>query len=303
MNSLLNKRFLALSLLLPLFWGCKEDLPTESTVTRFEPYTAIMSSTTQAVTAQEWDEAVYTFDFTLDNKQITDVIFNVKAGTSSTAKEGVDFDILTPEIELKALAGLKGFSVQVQVYKDFLVEDDETIYLTFSTTVPSGIDSKEFLAVTIVSPAPPNCGDYDYSNIIGVRDGHDVTLDGLGLDPYPSHVEISGTIDALKITGLGVEWMTDFWGEVIIDMKAVNMVAEINPYAGTLNIPTQSYISTTYDGDPQPVYTISGSGVIDICTKTITIQYTLNNGADWGKWTHDNGYMSESTFTAVLTIP
>ncbi len=278
-----------------------EEGPTSDMQT-FEPYSPALSSVTPVVTANEINGETYTFHFTLDDRQITDATISITAGSQSTAKVGEDFDILTEEVEFLALEGSDGFDVEVVVYNDYETESTETIYLTFSTPVPTGIDKTEVLVINLENA--PIC-EYDFNDIVGARTGTDVTIDGLGWDPYPSEVVISGTTGAFGITGLGVGWMTDFWGEVITDMPVVDMeVVVVNDYQTVITIPSQTYMSTTYNSAPQETYLIEGTGTLDKCLKTITIEYSMSNyGTDWAFWTHDNGYMSEEFFTAVLSIP
>jgi hypothetical protein len=296
------RKYFAAALMIFLASACEKEFEPESSVQSFEPYSPALAAETPAVNANEKDGETYTFHFTLDDRQITDVVMTIEAGSQSTAKLGEDFDILTEEVEFAAFEGQDGFDVEVVVYPDYEPEDDETIYLTFATETPSGVDKSEVLVINLADANLPLC-EYDFNDIAGARTGIDISLDGQ--DPYASEVVISGTTDAFTITGLGVGWMTDFWGEVITNMEDVDMeVVAVNDYLTEITIPEQAYMNTTYNGTPQDQYLISGTGILDKCNKTITIEYTLiNNDEDWGAWTHDNGYMTDETFTAVLNIP
>lgn len=283
--------------------SCEKEVDPLSEVQTFEAYSPALAAETPVVTANEQDGAtVHTFHFTLDERQMTDVLMTISVGSSSTAEEGVDFDLLTHEVEFPAFGGAEGFDVEIVTYPDFEPEEGETIYLTFTSETPSGLDDSEVLVVNLEDW--PVC-DYDFATMPGAATGIDITLDGVPQDPYESEVVISGTPGAFKITGLGVGWMTDFWGEVIVTMLQVNMdVEDVNDYVATVTIPKQTYMTTTYNGAPQEAYTIEGTGTLIKCTKKLVIEYTLSNyGEDWAAYTHDNGYMSEEKFTAVVTLP
>ena len=128
--------------------SCETIEDPDSTITSFEKFPVTTTST--AVVAPEADEGTYTFEFAMDERQITDLVLHVEVGSSSTAEEGVDFELSTHDIEIPAFAGQDGFSVDVTVLEDFEAEgEDETIYLTFTTTTPSGVEPAEVLVATI----------------------------------------------------------------------------------------------------------------------------------------------------------
>lgn len=282
-------------------FSCEQEVDPLSEVHTFEAYSPALATETPAVTANEKDGETFTFHFTLDDRQVSDVLLAISAGPGSTAKEGEDFDILTHEVEFPAFGGAEGFDVEVVVYPDYEAEEDETIFLTFSTENPSGVDKTEVQVITLQDANLPIC-EYDNASIVGPRTGIDITIDP---DSFDSEVVISGEPGAFKITGLGRGWMTDFWGETILTMAEVDFNAvEQNDYITTFEIPSQTYMTTEYEGEEQDPYLIEGTALLDNCAKTLTIKYTLiNNETDWGAWTHDGGYMTDETFTAVLDIP
>jgi len=94
---------------------------------------------------------------------------------------------------------------------------------------------------------------------------------------YPSEVVTSMDGDNFMLTGLTRGWMTDYWGEVIITEDA--LIVTMNP-DGTLVIDEQPYMTTTWNGDPQPAYSVSASGKWDNCEKTMIINYDLHQGGD-----------------------
>ncbi|WP_139793772.1 hypothetical protein [Reichenbachiella faecimaris] len=291
----------AVGLLVTCFTACSPEEAEESALSNFETE---LPAPEAVVEAQEYDgNGVYTINFTLTELQFTDVHLVVEVGASTTATEGVDFDLITSSVDLIAFEGLDGFSVQVQVYEDSdFDENDETIFIKLVSDLPSGVSNSEVQVVTI--PKWPTDCVYDIDNGVGDLTGIDVTIDGLGQDPYESEGVLSGTSGSYMITGLGVGWMTDFWGEVITNMNEVEITFSSDDYYHNATIASQTYMETTYNGAPQDPYLIEGTGTLSKCGKILTIEYSLTNfGVDWAAWTHDNGYMSEEKFTAVINLP
>lgn len=92
--------------------------------------------------------------------------------------------------------------------------------------------------------------------------------------------EVTTTLDDdgnLLINGLVFQWFTGWWSEIIITNEPVKM--EIDPETGEITIEEQFYITSTYNGDPQPAYNIKATGmVLNACSKTIEIYPTLVQG-------------------------
>ena len=88
------------------------------------------------------------------------------------------------------------------------------------------------------------------------------TWTGWDADPgYPSEV-VSSITTKLVFEGIGRGWMQDAWGEVITKQYPISMA--FNYCAGTVTIPKQKIMETTWNGDPQPYYSIQGSGTFDM---------------------------------------
>lgn len=100
-----------------------------------------------------------------------------------------------------------------------------------------------------------------------------------GFDSWNYATQVVTALDGEKfmIDGLGVGWMTDWWGEVVITQDALEVT--MNP-DGTLVIEEQPYMTTTWNGDPQPAYAVSGTGKWDNCKKTLLIDYVFIQGGE-----------------------
>lgn len=92
-------------------------------------------------------------------------------------------------------------------------------------------------------------------------------------DTYWGPTQTTATVNAngvLEITGVGVAFMTGYWGEVITNMESIPIVLQPN---GDFTIPETYYMSTTYNGAVQPDYNLTGYGRLDACTGTMELYY------------------------------
>jgi len=86
--------------------------------------------------------------------------------------------------------------------------------------------------------------------------------DGQGADyTFESQIttEVSGT--KLAVSGMGVGFITEFWGEAIVDGGTFMMTFNVD---GTVDIPRQYIFTTEYEGEPYD-YEIKGAGTWDNC--------------------------------------
>lgn len=113
-----------------------------------------------------------------------------------------------------------------------------------------------------------------------------------GSDMWGS-TEVTTTLNAdgkLEITGVGVTFMNDGWGEIITEQ--MNVVMDVNASTGEFSISEQYYMTTTYKGDVQPVYNLLGTGTIDPCTKTMDLVYDfIQAGTSYTDWLTQYGYV------------
>lgn len=147
MRNYIFRRLLLFSVTALTVFSCGDEDSNTSVVTSFEKYPVTMVGT--ALTVAESDD-VYTLNFKLDDRQINDVHLVVSVGNETSATEGVDFELLTHDVELAAFAGQDGFSIEVEVHEDYEIEDgDEDIYLVISSANPSGFQTFESKVITI----------------------------------------------------------------------------------------------------------------------------------------------------------
>jgi hypothetical protein len=132
--------------------SCDKQEDPDSVITSYAPYSVIPEAGAVGITTAEGDEEVITFKVALDaEKQMNDISLHVTPGASSTAEEGVDFELAAHDFEVPAFGGQDSIEIEVHILQDYEGdEENETIYLTFSTTGPSGVVSEEILVATVV---------------------------------------------------------------------------------------------------------------------------------------------------------
>lgn len=135
---------------------------------------------------------------------------------------------------------------------------------------------------------------YPVSALSGIWYGLDNTTDF----EYDSQVETYMGC-SLQIKGLSFEWMSDFWGEVIVKGGSASISIDVS--TGVVTIPNQFYCRTKWNGAVQPDYFIEGTGTYDAtgAFPTMTITYDLlQNGVSMAA--QDGG--ADPAFIAVLTL-
>ena len=74
--------------------------------------------------------------------------------------------------------------------------------------------------------------------------------------------EVVTTLDAdgsLWVNGVAFQWFQGFWGEVIVTNTPVQ-ITSYDSCTGDFVIAEQPYLTSTYNGDPQPAYGLSATG-------------------------------------------
>ncbi len=137
-------------------------------------------------------------------------------------------------------------------------------------TSPTGVTTPaKLIEVTVKQFCPLINGPND---LVGPWIG----TDGMDLSGYffDSEVVISNpTATTVDITGINFGWMSNIWGEEVIDGGTATLIINND---GTCEIEEQWYMQTLYDGSPYDYY-IKGSGMYDNCgaSPTLEIAYVL----------------------------
>jgi hypothetical protein len=174
-------------------------------------------------------------------------------------------------------------------------DTEENVILTVKLTsadgaVQVGYPYKDSYTFTI---ADDDCA-FDF---VGELDGVDGTFDGIDYVGV-ADATIASAGGTYTIDGLNSDFILNVWGEEV--QTSVPVVMTIAP-GGAITIADQFIFTTLYNGDLYD-YHISGTGQVNYCDGTVTIEYEMDqDGFLVGAWLHDNGYMTEELFTAVLT--
>ncbi|MDT0674964.1 hypothetical protein [Autumnicola musiva] len=101
------------------------------------------------------------------------------------------------------------------------------------------------------------------------------TWSGTDIWGYPTEFTTYIEDGELMMTGgLVYGWLNDAWGEPIVDESLVRLEVDLESFEVT--IPEQYYVSTIYEGDPQPDYNLKGSGeIVNSCEKIMEISPVL----------------------------
>lgn len=129
-----------------------EDAENTSVPSSFSKFPVTPAS---PVILAEFNSGPVVIDFSTNEKQITEIHLEIAVGSSSTATEGEDFILDTHSVDLVAFQGQDSFPVSITILDDTEPEEDETIYLTFFTEVPSGVIETDVLVVTIKGCTEP----------------------------------------------------------------------------------------------------------------------------------------------------
>ncbi|HEY5510844.1 MAG TPA: hypothetical protein VIK10_07435 [Prolixibacteraceae bacterium] len=109
----------------------------------------------------------------------------------------------------------------------------------------------------------------------------------------PTRVVVSKNSSGnLQITGIGVGWMTGYWGEDIVTMATLPMVVDLA--TGNFTIALAPYMTTTWGGDPQPGYSLSATGTLNACEGKMYLYYKLFQGST-------TSLASAARFTEIIT--
>ncbi len=133
----------------------------------------------------------------------------------------------------------------------------------------------------------------DINDFVGIYSGD--TEGGWGPTQVVTSLDGDGN---LQITGIGVSFLTGYWGEVITSMATLPVKVDME--TGNFTIDQAPYITTTYNGDVQPVYNLKATGNLNACTGTMTLEYDF---IQEGVGSYVAYFGSQDDFTEIISIP
>lgn len=117
------------------------------------------------------------------------------------------------------------------------------------------------------------------------------TWEGTTSYGYPTQMVTTWDGSQLSVTGVGVGFMEQDWGEVIITMET--LVMDVDWETGAFTVAEAPYMTTTYLGDATDPYSLSAVGTLSgTCTPTIHFDYDfVQAGTSYTDWlTVGNGW-------------
>ena len=195
--------------------------------------------------------------------QASDVTVTLSKNNSSTMGDNM-YTLSSNTITIPA--GATSGSVILTALAAEMVED-ETVTLVLDMDA-GGAEATSAFQINYNLKRIKFCPLEDLNDLVGSWKGTDT-------EGNASQVVTSIDGDNFLIDGLNVGWMTGYWGEVIITQTPLVMIMNPN---GTLEIELQDYMTTTWNGDPQPGYSVAATGLWDNCKKTMVIDYDLHQG-------------------------
>ncbi len=195
--------------------------------------------------------------------QASDITVTLSKNNSSTIGDNM-WSLSSNTITITA--GSTSGSVTLTALASAMIED-ETVTLVLDMDA-GGAEASSAVQLNYSLNRIKFCPLDEMNDLVGSWKGTDS-------EGNPSQVVTSLDGDKFMIDGLNVGWMEGYWGEVIITQTPLVMIMNPN---GTLEIELQEYMTTTWNGDPQPAYSVAATGKWDNCKKTLVIDYDLYQG-------------------------
>ncbi|RKD92787.1 DUF4843 domain-containing protein [Mangrovibacterium diazotrophicum] len=132
----------------------------------------------------------------------------------------------------------------------------------------------------------------DINEFVGTYSGE--TMGGWGSTNVVTSLDGDGN---LQITGVGVSFLTGYWGEEIVTMETLPVDVDLE--SGEFTIEEAAYITTTWDGAPQPTYYLSAHGFLNACSGTMYLYYDFNQA---GVGSYVEYFGDQDYFTEIISI-
>ena len=273
------KKIFTIFAAITLFMSCDEDRETIDSLSY--PSDAFVSFSASSVSVLESNTSTINIVMNLATSTNAATVASTVgfAITSDNAVEGVHYTILDEKTSFNLAAGSFQDALQIVPIDNGDEDGDKVITITL-TDAP----------VTLGFPGPDGLGK---SIVLTLQDDDcAVSLEGLGAaswsgedsvpgsqaGPNASMIETSFDGTNLLMEGLSYAWITDtsYWDEVVILSNLV--IVNINLATGVIDIPEQPLCTATWNGDVQPLYSISATGIYTSCSETMVLDYTLYQG-------------------------
>ena len=213
----------------------------------------------------------------------SDRTFNVEVVASGTTADPAVYSIpSTVTVPANSNEGVLTFTCQ----DNNLSEDPVTIALKIGAS--EGLFTGNTASITVQKHCSLNLNDF-----VGTYSGE--TPWGV------TRVETTLEGGQLYITGVGVDFLTGYWGEVITSMEALPVNVDME--SGDFTIAQAEYVTTTYNGDPQAPYFLSAYGNLNACSGTMYLYYDFAQPAyEISSYVDYVGEGDQSYFTEIISV-
>ena len=144
-----NIKYLVLLLIGLVVIACSKEEVTPSTVTRFQTFD--IKGLPDKIEVPEIDTSIF-ITVTFDDNQIFNFDLDITPGDNSTATENVDYAV-EHSVSVATLA--KTATFEFQVGSDQETEGDESVFLTLSSSSPSGLPKSKTIEIVIKDRLDP----------------------------------------------------------------------------------------------------------------------------------------------------
>lgn len=211
--------------------------------------------------------------------------------TSDNATEGVNYTIANNKTSLNFPVGTHSDTVTILPIDNF--DEDGDKVLTFSlgsSSVKVGYPGPDAAGTSTTITLVDNDCAFTFADLDGISW---IGTDNASGSQGPNATQITTSFDGtnLLMEGIAYGWLTNpgYWDEVIVDSHPV--IVNMDPLTGEFTIDLQPLSSTTWNGAPQPPYSISATGQYFSCLHSMVVNYTLyQNGGVLRQYTETIEY-------------
>jgi hypothetical protein len=273
-KSLLYFTVIALSVI-----SCKEDDTTYKALSfPQDAFIAFESSADINVLESTTSPIVIEVDYANSTEGTTSEVSVDFTITSDNAVEGVNYTVVDNLTQLTFPVGVHKANIVIIPIDNSIEDGDKVLNITLTnSSVPLGFpgtdSSHKTLSVTLTDD---DCA-FTFADLDGISwIGTDNATGNEGPNPTQITTSFDGT--NLLMDGIAFGWLTNtnYWDEVIVDSAPV--IVNMDPITGEFTIDEQYLADTTWNGSPQPTYSISATGQYFSCLQSMVVHYTLYQG-------------------------
>lgn len=196
---------------------------------------------------------------------------------SDNAREGVHYTVVNNKSSFELAAGVFSDTLQIVPIDNTDEDGDKVITIILNNApVNLGFPGPDGLGKTMTITLQDDDCAFSLADLGAATWIGEDNVPGDEAGPNDTMIETSFDGTDLLMEGLSYAWITDtgYWNEVVVVSHKV--IVNVDLITGAITIARQPLCTATWNGDIQPNYEISGSGVYTSCSETMVINYTLH---------------------------